>query len=133
MAEAELSLTLAHEQYLAAINANDLDGVLKMLTDDAIYLPPHEPAVSGKEAIRPWLAGYFSAFRTHWEKETLELVSAGDWAIEFAAERVTDTPIGGGEAIEDVCKGIIVYRHQADGSWMVARDMWNSDLPAPTT
>jgi hypothetical protein len=40
--------------------------------------------------------------------------------------------VGGGEAVEDVCKGIIIYRRQADGMLKVARDMWNRDLPAPT-
>src|ERR671937_389428 len=98
--EAEPSLLRAHEEYLAAINANDLEAVLAMLTDDAIYLPPHEPAVAGKEAIRPWLEGYFSAIRTHWDKETLELVAAGEWGIEYAAERVKDSPVDGGEVLE---------------------------------
>jgi ketosteroid isomerase-like protein len=61
----------------------------------------------------------------------VELIAAGDWAMEYAIEKVKDTPVDGGEALEDVCKGIIIYRRQADGSWRVARDMWNSDLPAP--
>jgi ketosteroid isomerase-like protein len=126
----EPSLLRAHEAYLAAINANDLEAVLAMLTDDAIYLPPHEPAVEGKAAIRPWIEGYFGAYRTHWDKETLELVAAGDWAMERAAERVKDTPRDGGAAVEDVCKGIIIYCRQADGTWKVARDMWNSDRAA---
>jgi uncharacterized protein (TIGR02246 family) len=126
------ALARAHEDYLAAINANDAEAVLALLTDDAVYLPPHEPAVAGKAAIRPWLEGYFKAYRTHWEKEARELVAAGDWAVEYAAERVTDVPVGGGEALEDVCKGLIVYRRQGDGTWKVARDMWNSDRPAPT-
>ena len=130
MTETDPALARAHEDYLAAINANDAEALLAMLTDDAIYLPPHEPAVEGKAAIRPWIEGYFGAYRTHWDKETLELVAAGDWAMELAAERVRDVPVGGGEAVEDVCKGIIIYRRQADGTWKVARDMWNSDRAA---
>src|SRR5207248_10352394 len=100
MVATDPALIRAHEDYLAAINANDPDALLAMLTDDAIYLPPHEPAIVGKEAIRPWIAGYFSAFRTHWEKQTVELVAAGDWAFEYAAERVTDTPVDGNDALE---------------------------------
>ena len=126
------ALTRAHEDYLAAINANDAAAVLALLTDDAVYLPPNAPAVAGTAAIRPWLEGYFAAYRTHWEKTTRELVTAGDWALEYAVERVTDTPVGGGAAVEDVCKGLIVYRRQADGTWKVAKDMWNSDRPAAT-
>ena len=127
------ALARAHEDYLAAINANDAAAVLALLTDDAVYLPPNEPAVAGKAAIGPWLEGYFAAYRTHWEKTTRELVAAGDWAVEYAAERVRDTPVGGGAAVEDVYKGLIVYRRQADGTWKVAKDMWNSDRPASTT
>ena len=126
------ALTRAHEDYLAAINANDAAAVLALLTDDAVYLPPNAPAGAGKAAIRPWLEGYFAAYRTHWEKATRELVAAGDWALEYAAERVTDTPVAGGAAVEDVCKGLIVYRRQPDGTWKVAKDIWNSDRPAAT-
>jgi uncharacterized protein (TIGR02246 family) len=126
------ALARAHEDYLAAINANDAAAVLALLTDDAVYLPPNEPAVAGTAAIRPWLEGYFTAYRTHWEKETRELVAAGDWAMEYAAERVKDTPVGDGEALEDVYKGHIIYRRQQDGTWKVAKDMWNSDRPVST-
>ena len=133
MASTDPALTRAHEDYLAAINANDTEAVLALLTDDAVYLPPNAPAVAGTAAIRPWLAGYFAAYRAHWDKETRELVAAGDWALEYAAERVTDTPVAGGAAVEDVCKGLIVYRRQADGTWKVAKDMWNSDRPAPAS
>ena len=133
MTATDPALARAHEDYLAAINANDADAVLAMLTDDAVYLPPNEFAVVGTAAIRPWIEGYFAAYRTHWVKETLELVAVGDWAMEYAAERVTETPVDGGEAIEDVCKGIIIYRRQEDGTWKVAKDMWNSNRPASTT
>jgi len=127
----EPALARAHEAYLAAINANDVEAVLALLTEDAVYLPPHEPAVVGTAAIRPWLAGYFGAYRTHWEKETRELVAAGDWAFEVAAERVRDVPADGGAPVDDIAKGIIIYRRQPDGAWKVARDIWNSDAPAP--
>lgn len=40
MITADPALVKAHEEYLAAINANDADAVLAMLTDDAVYLPP---------------------------------------------------------------------------------------------
>lgn len=52
--------------------------------------------------------------------------------MEYASEHVRDVPIDGGEALEDLCKGIIVYRRQADGGWKVARDIWNSDGSAAT-
>jgi hypothetical protein len=29
-------------------------------------------------------------------------------------------------------RAVIVYHHDSDGTWRVARDAWNSDLPSPT-
>ncbi|HTE87020.1 MAG TPA: hypothetical protein VK821_20090 [Dehalococcoidia bacterium] len=55
MITTEPCLTRAHEEYLAAITANEPEAVLAMLTDDAIYLPPHEPAVAAGQGGNPTL------------------------------------------------------------------------------
>ena len=121
----------AHEAYVTAINSNNLDSLLAMLTEDIVYLPPHEPVLVGKAAVRPWAQGYLNAFRIHWEKASLEFVVAGDWAFELYSYKSTDTPQGGGAALEDTGKGLVIYHHDADGTWRVARDAWNTDLPLP--
>jgi ketosteroid isomerase-like protein len=33
--------------------------------------------------------------------------------------------------VTDTGKVLIIYRHDSDGKWRVARDAWNSDLPPP--
>lgn len=85
----------------------------------------------GKAAVRPWVDGYLKAFKTHWEKPSLESVVAGDWAFERYCYRSTDTPQGGGKAVEDTGWGLVIYHHDADAEWRVARDAWGSDRPAP--
>jgi ketosteroid isomerase-like protein len=122
----------AHEAYSAAINANDLDLLLAMLTEDVVYLAPNEPALVGKAAVRPWVAEYFKEFKTHWEKSSLEFVVAGDWAFDRYSYTSIDTPQGGGTPVEDLGKGLSIFHHDADGKWRVARDAWSSDLPLPT-
>ncbi len=119
----------AHESYVAAINSNNLDSLLAVLTDDVVYLSPHEPAVVGKAAVRAWLDAYLKAYRIHWDKTTNEFVIAGEWAIERYAYKESDMPAGGGPKLEDTGKGLNVYHHDADGRWRVARDSWSSDLP----
>lgn len=121
----------AHANYVAAINSNELDAVMDMLTEDIVFLAPNQPTLIGKEAVRPWAEGYLKAFKIHWEKETMELIVTGDWAIEYYAYRSYDVPLAGGDPIRDAGKGINIYHHDADGIWRVARDAWNSDLPIP--
>jgi ketosteroid isomerase-like protein len=43
-----------HDQTAAASNAGDLTS---LYSDDAIVMPPNEPALVGKEAIRTWVQG----------------------------------------------------------------------------
>lgn len=125
----EAGVEAAHEAYVTAINSNDVDAVMAAMTDDITYLPPNGPALSGAAAVRPWIEGYFAAYRTAWVKTTEELIVSGDWAIEHYAYQSTDTPIAGGAALTDTGKGVNIYHRDADGTWRVARDIWNSDIP----
>jgi len=119
----------AHEAYVTAINSNDLDTLLEMLTEDVVFLAAQAPPMVGKEAVRPWLEGYLEAYETHWDKPVLEFVVSGDWAFERYSYRSTDTPRGGGDMVEDTGWGLVIYHHDADGKWRVARDAFGPDHP----
>ena len=119
----------AMKSYLDAINTNDARRVLAVMTDDVVMMPPHEPALIGKAKVGPWVEGYFSAYAARWEKTTEEFVVIGDHAFERYRYHSFDTAKSGGVRIEDVGKGVILYRRGDDGRWRVARDAWSSDNP----
>jgi ketosteroid isomerase-like protein len=121
----------AHEAYTSAINSNKLETLVAMFTDDVAFLSPNEPAVVGKAAVRAWSAAYLKAYKIHWDKAVKEFTVAGDWAIERYSYKQNDKPKDGGAPVSDTGKGLIVYHHDSDGKWRVARDAWNSDLPLP--
>jgi ketosteroid isomerase-like protein len=121
----------AHEAYTTAINSNNLDSLLAVFTEDVVFLSPNEPVVVGKAAVRAWSEAYLKAFTIHWDKTVSEFIVAGEWAFERYSYREHDTPSGGGAAVTDTGKGLLIYHHDSDGKWRVARDAWSSDLPAP--
>jgi ketosteroid isomerase-like protein len=121
----------AFAAYVKAINSNNVDSLLAMLTEDVVFLSPHEPVLVGKKALRPWAEAYLGAFRIHWDKTSLEFVVAGEWAFERYAYKSTDTSKSGGAVTKDTGKGLVIYHHDPDGKWRVARDAWSSDLPLP--
>jgi len=121
----------SHEAYTAAINSNNLDSLLAMCTEDVVFQSPNEPEVAGKAAVRAWSAAYLKAYTIHWDKTVTEFTMAGDWAFERYAYKEHDIPSGGGAAVTDTGKGLVIYHHDSDGKWRVARDAWNSDLPRP--
>lgn len=119
----------AHENYVAAINSNNLDSLLGMLTDDVVFMAPNSPVMEGKQALIPWLEGYLAAYQTHWAKTVDEFVVSGEWAFERYSWKSTDTSLEDGSVFEDTGWGLVIYQRDADGKWRVARDAWGQDHP----
>ena len=124
------SAKMAHDAYVKSINGNNVDEFMSMVTDDVVMLPPNEKAVVGKKAVREWAEEYFKAYKSHWDKTQTEFVQAGDWAFEQYAYQQLDKPVAGGADVTDIGKALLVFHHDADGKWRVARDAWNTDLAA---
>ena len=115
-------------EYFAAINAGDVDGYLACFADDAIWMPPNEPAVTGKEA---WRQANPEAFTTVGLDLTLtldEVVVPGDWAFARGTVTGTLTPAEG-EPVEVSSKNLWILQRQGDGSWKVSRSIRNSNNP----
>lgn len=120
-------LNRLQKQVDAAIIGGDTERYVTLLTDDAVLLPPNGAPVSGKEAIRTWNNAMSKQFRiVSYASVDDEVVVADDWAFRRATVDWTIAPVAGGEAVRDSGKFIIIYRRGLDGSWRVARDIWNS-------
>jgi ketosteroid isomerase-like protein len=119
----------AHGAYVAAINSNNTETLMADLTDDIVYQAPHEPQIIGKDAVRKWVAGYFGAYRTSWEKASSGFTVSGDWAFERYTYKSKDIDRKTGAVTTDQGKGINIFRRDADGKWRVAIDGWSSDIP----
>jgi ketosteroid isomerase-like protein len=108
------------EQLTEAYGAHDWDGFTSFFTDDAVWMPPDQPPLIGKDAWWSWIGG-------GWDQSTLqqhttnhkEIVIAGDWAFEWH----TETQVG--EGWQHNSKGIWILQRQNDGSWKIARYCFN--------
>jgi len=130
--EADLkAISEVREQEIAAVNAGDVEGFLTVLTEDVIAMPPNEPAIIGKDAVGSWTQSLLDQVAVQAEYTSSDIVVAGDWAFEHFSGNLTMTLKAGGEPIVETLKGIHIYQRQADGSWRIAWDTWNSDNPPP--
>ena len=126
----------AHDGYVQSINANKVDTWLASLSDDVVYFVPNQPAIVGKEAVAAWATRYLQEVTTHWTKPVEEFQVSGDWAfgryVYTASDSVVirDPETDGGGTSNDSGWGLVVYHHDQDGRWRVARDAWGSDRPA---
>ena len=120
------------EAHVAALNAGDGDAWVACFTADAVQMPPNAPANVGAENIRGWSGGMLAVFGVEFALSPEEVQPAGpEWAFERGTYTITLTPKTGGDPIRDVGKYITLYQRQADGTWRMARDIWNSNNPPP--
>jgi uncharacterized protein (TIGR02246 family) len=112
-------------RWLQASQTGDIDTVLRLMADDAIFMVPgHEPF--GKEAFRAASQG-MKDMRFQGTSEIRELKVIGDWAYARNYIDVTTTAPGGQPAHR---KGytLTLFRKEPDGRWLLARD---ANLLAP--
>lgn len=115
-----------HEAFMTALNTGDVAGLLDVIASDAVFMPPTETAVVGKEAIGTWFASFFGAFSASAEVSDREVLVGGDLAVESGSFGWTLTPVSEGEPIQETGKFVAIWERQADGSWQVVRDIWNT-------
>ena len=126
----EAAIKGVHLRVTRAIKEKDAGSLLALFDSDLVVMPPNEPPIVGKAALRSWFLRLTDQFSIELDSSVEELKVSGDWAFERFSFRQTMTPTGGGEPATARGKGIHVFRRQSDGSWKIARDIWNSDEAA---
>ena len=129
LSDADLAAHEATTQaWVNAVLAGDFAAVAATYTEDAVLMPPNAEAVVGRAAIQ----AFFESFPpiSNIELHSTEIEGVGDLAYVRGSYTLTVTPEGA-DPINDSGKYIEIRRKQADGSWLLSRDQYNSDLPLP--
>jgi len=117
-------------QEVNAVSAGDVETYHALLTDDAVFMPPNSPAKTGEE-LRHWLRDFLECFTVEWmEFIHGNIEVTGDLAFHEYTYKWRVTPKEGGKTNVSGGKGIHIVRRQRDGSWKIAREIWNAN-PMP--
>lgn len=120
------AISRLHEAYVLAHNDADVSRMAALFTDDAVLMPTDEPAITGREAIG---AHYEEFFDQNPSKILLRPVETRV-SCEFAYERLEMTvslPGGSENVMEAKVKYLWILEKQKDGSWKIARAIYNLD------
>lgn len=115
---------------MKSANAADAAAWASIYTEDAIVLRPHANSLEGREAIQKWLGTLPPISNA--KGEVREVFGYGDLAYSRGSYSMTFTIPGVPRPIEEQGKFVQIFRKQSDGSWKMAREIYNSDLPLPT-
>ena len=125
---AKVAIEAANAKFSEAFARGDTKALSAMYTSDAIAFPPDSEMIRGNEAIGEfWKATRESGVRGA-ALTTVEVSRSGDVAYEVGKVSLTIQPAGK-EPTTAMAKYVVIWKRQADGSWKLHRDIWNS-LPA---
>ncbi len=116
--------------FMAALRANDIEGLVMCYTADATNFAISSMSGTGPESVRASWGGFFQAFTVTAAELTDEhLEVSGDLAAAWGLFTITAVPAGGGDAV--VIKGRYMdVAKNFDGNWLYIADHASVPVPA---
>jgi uncharacterized protein (TIGR02246 family) len=108
-------------------NAGELDELAAAYAADAVYLPPHHPAVHGRDSIREYLKAPLGHGVSDLAFDVTYIKQQGPVAWDVGTYRMS-LPGNDGTRREDHGKYLTVWS-RVGKRWLITADAWSSDLP----
>ena len=118
------------EDWRAGWLAGDAEALLSLYAENPVVLPQGQPAVVGKDAIRPLYQSVLKDYAFESQSRLVEVEASGDWGYFWSNYTLKATRKAGGEPVEVAGKTVFIVKRQNDGAWKIARLMDNSDREA---
>ena len=118
----------ADRAWVKAYNAGDVDTVAGLYDEHSVLLPPGAPAVTGRAAIRAYLAKDMAESSKGGFTFGLGAQPAGGVSGDMGWASGTYTVTDRSGRIVETGKYLSVSRKK-DGKWLYIRDTWNADGP----
>jgi uncharacterized protein (TIGR02246 family) len=115
-------------QYAVAVNAGDLELWLSLHADNIVKMVPDAPAILGKEELRAYFKPLFDNFTSEMTLYPEEAQVDGDLGSAWGNYSLSMTPIAGGDTVFVDGKYLTICKRQADDSWKISHDCYNSNV-----
>ena len=127
-AAVKVAIEAANTRFTAAIKKGDTIAMVADYDANAMVMAPGGPAASGSAAVARWMGGMIATLTAkEFNLKIGDVIVTGDYAIETGSYDMVLTPKKGKD-IPDKGKYVVVWKKQADGSWKILRDIWNTDV-----
>lgn len=113
------------KQYERALNAGDVNAVMALYTDDAVFSPQNAVPLAGKPAIRPAYEAIIQSAEINIAFEILEVsLLGGEWAFIRSNSRGTSRVKATGETNPANSYEFFLFRKEPAEGWRIARYMF---------
>jgi len=117
------------KSYERVLNASDVAGVLKLYTDDGVFMAQHNPSAIGSDQVRAAYTAVFKAIKLNVTFDIVEVkVVAPTWAFARTNSLGTVTINATGDKMSEGNQELFVLQ-KVDGDWKIARYGFSSTNP----
>jgi len=120
----------ANLKFAEAVLQGNAAAMAALYTDDATLLPPNSEMIQGRQNIEEFWKTAIPMGVKDFINPIVDVSGSCNLAYVISNYTLTNQPEGQEEPIEDVGKYVAVWKLQADGSWKMHVDIWNSSMPA---
>ncbi len=124
--DAKTAIDKAGAKFAADLKSGNAAGIASMYAEDAMAFPPNAEIAKGRAEIQKVWQGMIDA-KLQGEVRTIDLQTHGNIAIESGTYVIKDAS---GNTV-DHGKYVVAWKRGKNG-WQMHRDIWNSNMPAPT-
>ncbi len=114
-------------KWIAAVNARDVGQYLEILSEDIVWIPPGQAAISGRTAFESWVRPFFAGFTYEFAIHEPRVQLAGDWAVETGAFETKMTSLENQETGHHTGKYLVLWRKDGGDPWKIERYVDQSD------
>jgi len=116
------------DAFVKAFNAKDVAQVLSIYTENSTFMPPNQPVIRGKDALKTFYDEMLAGGATNLKLDVTEVSGHGPLAYQAGTYEMDIKPATG-PSTHDRGKYLFVARRMAN-AWRYEYTVWNSDLPA---
>jgi uncharacterized protein (TIGR02246 family) len=102
--------------------AGDLDKILLLMDEDAVFLVAGRPPMRGREEFAAQFKTVIEQFRIDVTSDIQEIEISGDLAYCWNKLSVTMTPWQGGKPNRRTGPVLTIFRKKESGNWVLFRD-----------
>jgi ketosteroid isomerase-like protein len=117
------------QEFTRAFNTGDVQQMVGMYADQAVFMPPNTGALRGRDSLRGFYETLLADGATDLTMESREIGGHGPVGYESGTYVLYRRPDEGPHT-RDRGKYLFVLRRYA-GGWLYEHAAWSSDLPAP--
>jgi Ketosteroid isomerase homolog len=106
----------------SAFNAKDVEKILTVYTENAVFMPPNKPLLRGRAALKGFYDGLLNGGSKDLKITPADVAGHGPLAYESGSYSMTNG------TVPDRGKYLFIFRN-FNGSWKIEYTSWSSDLP----